>query len=80
MTKRIVIHFEDELGEAIASQPQQKSSPKIGDVCWLNDASYVVIWRKESTTSIDFGARPDRAGVEAQEFAAEDLRPLDGQR
>lgn len=78
MTKRIVIHFEDEAGQILASQIS-KHKPAIGDIALMCGVPYVVFWRRDSSTSVDFGARPDRAGVEVQEFVTEDIRPMHGQ-
>ena len=71
MTKRIVIHFEDEAGVVQASQ-FRKQSVRAGDVVLMSGRPYVVTWRRESSTSIDFGARPERS--EAQELSAEEMR------
>ena len=57
--KRIVVHFQDETGCAVCSQPR-KYKPAIGDVLLINGAPYAVTWRRDSATSLDFGAKPDR--------------------
>jgi len=64
MTKRIVIHFEDETGNLIVSQ-FRKHAPKVGDVALLNGTPYAVTWRRDSSTSLDFGARPESEKREA---------------
>ncbi|MEN6549143.1 MAG: hypothetical protein ABFE07_24120 [Armatimonadia bacterium] len=63
MTKRIVIHFEDETGASVCSQPR-KRKPSIGDVLLLNGRPYAVLAKRDSSTSLDFYAKPDRAPVE----------------
>lgn len=72
MTKRIVIHFEDEACVHLASQIR-KNKPSIGEVVPMCGTAYVVYGRRDSSTSLDFFARPDRAGVEVQEFSAEEV-------
>jgi len=59
MTKRIVIHFQDEAGQTLASQPR-KHAPKIGDVVLMTGTPYVVHARRDSATSLDYWARPER--------------------
>jgi len=59
MTKRIVVHFEDETGAPVCSQPR-KYKPAIGDVLLLNGSAYAVRAKRGSTTSIDFYAKPER--------------------
>ena len=57
--KRIVVHFQDETGCAVCSQPR-KYKPEIGDVLLLNGSAYAVQAKRDSATSLDFYAKPER--------------------
>lgn len=61
--KRIVVHFEDETGSSVCSQPR-KRKPSIGDVLPLNGRPYAVLAKRDSSTSVDFYAKPERRQAE----------------
>ena len=64
MTKRIVIHFEDETGALVVSQ-FRKQAPRLGSVTDLNGTSYVIDRERPSRTSHDYYARPESEKREA---------------
>ena len=61
--KRIVVHFEDDTGAPVCSQPR-KYKPAIGDVLMLNGSAYAVQAKRDSSTSVDFYAKPERKAVD----------------
>jgi len=63
MTKRIVIHFEDETGASVCSQFVKRAA-RIGDVFELNRTTYVIEREKPGKLQHDYYARPEAKPVE----------------